>query len=90
MTVDMFRLRNPKIQYAETLTIYLPEFVTCCFNSIRTCTVNILTSTTTIIYYLFNIIANDYQQDATILAYLFIPNQLYIFRAMSSPIITST
>jgi hypothetical protein len=33
---------------------------------------------------------NDDQQDATILAYLFIPNQLYMFRAMSSPIIRST
>jgi len=33
------------------------------------------------------IIVNDDQQDATILAYLFIPNQLYMFRAMSSPII---
>ena len=33
------------------------------------------------------IIANDGQQDATILLYLFIPNQFYIFRAMSSPII---
>jgi len=36
------------------------------------------------------IIVNDDQQDATILAYLFIPNQLYMFRAMSSPIIRST
>ena len=33
---------------------------------------------------------NDYQQDATILVYLFIPNQLYMFRAMSLPIIRST
>ena len=33
---------------------------------------------------------NDDQQDAIILAYLFIPNQLYVFRAMSSPIIRST
>jgi len=32
------------------------------------------------------IIVNDDQQDATILAYLFIPNQFYMFRAMSSPI----
>jgi len=37
-----------------------------------------------------SIIVNDDQQDATILAYLFIPNQLYVFRAMSSPIIWST
>ena len=37
-----------------------------------------------------SIIANDNQQDATILVYLFIPNQLYMFRAMSSPIIRST
>ena len=37
-----------------------------------------------------SIIVNDDQQDATILAYLFIPNQLYMFRAMSSPIIRST
>ena len=36
------------------------------------------------------IIVNDDQQDATILAYLFIPNQLYTFRAMTSPIISST
>ena len=36
------------------------------------------------------VIANDDQQDATILAYLFIPNQLYMFRAMPSPIIRST
>jgi len=36
------------------------------------------------------IIVNDDQQDATILAYLFIPNQLHVFRAMSSPIIRST
>ena len=36
------------------------------------------------------IIVNDDQQDATILAYLFIPNQLYMFRVMSSPIIRST
>ena len=32
------------------------------------------------------IIVNDDQQDATILVYLFIPSQLYIFRAMYSPI----
>jgi len=36
------------------------------------------------------IIVNDDQPDATILAYLFIPNQLYMFRSMSSPIIRST
>ena len=36
-----------------------------------------------------SIIVNDDQQDAIILTYLFIPNQLYIFRAMSSPIIRS-
>jgi hypothetical protein len=34
-----------------------------------------------------SIIVNDDQQDATILAYIFIPNQLYMFRAMSSAII---
>ena len=33
-----------------------------------------------------SIIVIDDQQDATILVYLFIPNQLYKFRAMSSPI----
>ena len=38
----------------------------------------------------FDIIVNDDQQDATVLAYLFIPNQLYMSRAMSSPIIRST
>ena len=37
-----------------------------------------------------SIIVNDDQQDATILAYLFIPNQLYMFRVMSSPIVRST
>ena len=40
------------------------------------------------------IIVNDDQKDATILAYLFIylfiPNQLYMFRVMSSPITRST
>jgi len=35
-------------------------------------------------------IVNDDQQDATILVYLFIPNQLYMFRGMSSPNIGST
>ena len=35
-------------------------------------------------------IVNYEQQDATILAYLFIPNQLYMFRVKSSPIIRST
>ena len=37
-----------------------------------------------------SIIVNDDQQDVIILVYLFIPNQLYMFRAMSSPIIKST
>ena len=37
-----------------------------------------------------NIIVNDDQQNATILAYLFIPSQFYMFRAMSSSIIRST
>ena len=37
-----------------------------------------------------SIIVNDDQQDATTLAYLFVPNHLYMFRAMSSPIIRST
>ena len=37
-----------------------------------------------------SIIVNDDQQDATVLAYLFIPNQLHTFRAISSPIIRST
>jgi len=36
-----------------------------------------------------SIIVSDDQQDATILAYLFIPNQLYMIRAMSSPFIRS-
>jgi len=36
------------------------------------------------------VVINDDQQDATVLAYLFIPNQLYMFRAMSSPIVGST
>ena len=36
------------------------------------------------------VIVNGEQQDVTILAYLFIPNQLYMFLAMSSPIIRST
>ena len=37
-----------------------------------------------------HVFVNDDQQDATILAYLFIPNQLYLFRAISLPIIRST
>ena len=37
-----------------------------------------------------NITVNDDQQDATVLVCLFIPNQLYVFRAMFSPIIRST
>ena len=36
------------------------------------------------------LIVNDDQKDATILAYLLIPSQLYMFRAMSSPTIWST
>ena len=36
-----------------------------------------------------SIIVTDDQQDA-IMVYLFIPNQLYMFRAKSSPIIRST
>jgi len=36
-----------------------------------------------------SIIVIDDKQDATILVYLFIPNQLYMFRAMFSPIIKS-
>jgi len=40
--------------------------------------------------YELHIIVNDDQQDTTILAYLFIHNQLYMFRAMFSPIIRST
>jgi hypothetical protein len=36
------------------------------------------------------LILNYDQKDATILAYLFIHNQLYMFRAMSSPIIRSS
>jgi len=37
-----------------------------------------------------SLIVNDDQKDVTILAYLFIPSQLYAFWAMSSPIIRST
>ena len=37
-----------------------------------------------------NLIVNDGQKDPSVLAYLFIPNQLYMFRAMYSPIIRST
>jgi len=40
--------------------------------------------------YIASTIANDGQQDATILVYLFILNQLYMFRAISSSIIRST
>jgi len=35
-------------------------------------------------------IVNDDQQYATIFVYIFIPNQLYMFRVMSSPIIMNT
>ena len=41
-------------------------------------------------YSLVLVIVNVDQKYATILAYLFIPNQLYVFRAMSSSIIRST
>ena len=37
-----------------------------------------------------SITVNDDQQDVIILAYLFIPNRLYMFLAMFSPIIRST
>ena len=37
-----------------------------------------------------SVIVIDDQQDATILVYLLIPNQLYMFRAMFSQIIRST
>ena len=37
-----------------------------------------------------SITVNDDQQDATILASLFIPNQLQMFQAMFSPIIRGT
>ena len=33
---------------------------------------------------------NDDQQDATILAYFFIPNQLYMFRAMHLTVFTAS
>ena len=36
-----------------------------------------------------SVILNDDHQDASVMAYLFIPNQLYTFRAMFSPIIRS-
>ena len=36
--------------------------------------------------YIVSVFVSDDQRDATILAYLFIPNQLYMFRAMFSPI----
>ena len=36
-----------------------------------------------------SIILNDDQQDANVLAFLFIPNQLCMFREMSSPIVRS-
>ena len=39
---------------------------------------------------ILSIIVNVDQQDETILAYLFTPNQLYMFRAMSSPIVRGT
>jgi len=40
--------------------------------------------------YILSITVNDDQQDATLLAYFLIPNQLYMFRAMSSPIVRGT
>ena len=38
----------------------------------------------------FILMVSDDQQDATVSVHLFIPNQLYMFRAMSSPIIGRT
>jgi hypothetical protein len=49
-----------------------------------------VTVLTVVCPYIVSVIVNDDQQDAAILAYVFIPNQLYRFRAMSSPIIRST
>ena len=43
-----------------------------------------------VIFNIFCVIVNDDQAEATILAYLFIPNQLYMFRVMSLPIVRST
>jgi hypothetical protein len=51
--------------------------------------VNLLLCLTFLRPCIINIIANDDQQDATVLVHLFIPNQRYRFRAMSSPIIRS-
>jgi hypothetical protein len=56
------------------------------------CIVNVLCELQ-VQYYIFNlfilVIVNDDQQDATIWVYLFILSQLYVFRAMSWPIIRS-
>jgi len=37
-----------------------------------------------------SVIVNDDRQDATLLAYLFVPSEPYMFRATCSPIIRST
>ena len=42
------------------------------------------------LFKMYVIVVNDDQQYAYILAYLFIPDQLYTFRAMYSPTIRST
>jgi len=60
------------------------------FIHITLITSNLKFSLTFVCPCIVSIIVNDDQQDATILAYLFIPNQLYMFRAMSSPIVGST
>jgi len=51
---------------------------------------NIVVSLTFVCPCIVSIIIIDNQQDATILVHFLIANQLYMFRAMFSPIIRST
>ena len=76
-----------------------PEFDCICFTIYLYCmcgqqnlrfVTSVILDITSVCPWVVGIIVNDDQQDATILVYLFNPNQPYVFRAMSSPIIRST
>ena len=63
------------------LVVMLQTFISVCLQR------NIVEKTSVLVLTCLSVITvNDYQQYATVLAYSFILNQLYMFRAMSSPV----
>ena len=68
------------------MCVFCVEYVLCASELVLW---KFLTDLTFVYPCIVSIIVNDDQQDANV-AYLFIPNQLYMFRAMPSPIIRST